>query len=66
MLNKTPIVIHTIHGFAFHDYMNSFKKNIFIYLEKLSAKWTDGLVTVSNLNKKTTPKSRWDVHILLV
>ena len=52
MLNKTPIVIHTIHGFAFHDYMNSFKKNIFIYLEKLSAKWTHGLITVSNLNKK--------------
>ena len=52
MLNKTPIVIHTIHGFAFHDYMNSFKKNIFIYLEKLSARWTHGLVTVSNLNKK--------------
>ena len=52
MLNKTPIVIHTIHGFAFHDYMNSFKKNILIYLEKLSAKWTHGLVTVSNLNKK--------------
>ena len=52
MFNKTPIVIHTIHGFAFHDYMNSFKKNIFIYLEKLSAKWTHGLVTVSNLNKK--------------
>ena len=52
MLNKTPIVIHTIHGFAFHDYMNSFKKSIFIYLEKLSAKWTHGLVTVSNLNKK--------------
>ena len=52
MLNKTPIVIHTIHGFAFHDYMNSFKKNIFIYLEKLSAKWTNRLITVSNLNKK--------------
>ena len=52
MLNKTPIVIHTIHGFAFHDYMNLFKKNIFVYLEKLSAKWTHGLVTVSNLNKK--------------
>ena len=52
MLNNTPIVIHTIHGFAFHDYMNSFKKNIFIYLEKLSAKWTHKLVTVSNLNKE--------------
>ncbi len=52
MLNKSPLVIHTIHGFAFHDFMSSFKKNIYIYLEKLSAKWTHGLVTVSNLNKK--------------
>ena len=35
VLNKTPIVIHTIHGFAFNDFMNIFKKNFFIYLEKL-------------------------------
>ena len=52
VLNKTPIVIHTIHGFAFNDFMNIFKKNFFIYLEKLLAKWTDVLITVSNLNKK--------------
>ena len=52
VLNKTPIVIHTIHGFAFNDFMNMFKKNFFIYLEKLLAKWTDVLITVSNLNKK--------------
>ena len=32
--------------------MNIFKKNFFIYLEKLLAKWTDVLITVSNLNKK--------------
>ena len=51
-LNKTPIVIHTIHGFAFNDFMNGLKKNFFIYLEKLLAKWTDVLITVSNLNKK--------------
>ena len=52
VLNKTPIVIHTIHGFAFNDFMNMFKKNFFIYVEKLLAKWTDVLITVSNLNKK--------------
>jgi len=52
VLNKTPIVIHTIHGFAFNDFMNGLKKNFFIYLEKLLAKWTDVLITVSNLNKK--------------
>ena len=52
VLNKTPIVIHTIHGFAFNDFMNGLKKSFFIYLEKLLAKWTDVLITVSNLNKK--------------
>ena len=52
VLNKTPIVIHTIHGFAFNDFMNVFKKNFFIYVEKILAKWTDVLITVSNLNKK--------------
>lgn len=52
VLNKTPIVIHTIHGFAFNDFMNALKKNFFIYVEKLLAKWTDVLITVSNLNKK--------------
>tara|TARA_B100001146_G_scaffold179899_1_gene161877 strand:- start:581 stop:1723 length:1143 start_codon:yes stop_codon:yes gene_type:complete len=52
VLNKTPIVIHTIHGFAFNDFMNGLKKNFFIYLEKLLAKWTDVIITVSNLNKK--------------
>ena len=52
VLNKTPIVIHTIHGFAFNDFMNIFKRNFYIYVEKLLAKWTDILITVSNLNKK--------------
>ena len=52
MLNKTPIVIHTIHGFAFNDFMNVFKKRFYIYIEKILAKWTNVLITVSNLNKK--------------
>ena len=38
VLNKTPIVIHTIHGFAFNDFMNALKKNFFIYVEKLFSK----------------------------
>ena len=32
--------------------MNVFKKNLFILLEKILARWTDVLITVSNLNKK--------------
>ena len=51
-INNTPIIIHTVHGFAFNDFMNVFKKKFYIYVEKILAKWTNILVTVSNLNKK--------------
>ena len=50
-LNKIPVIIHTVHGFAFNDFMNVYKKNFFIYVEKILATWTDILITVSNLNK---------------
>ena len=52
MLNKTQIIIHTLHGFAFNDFMNLFKKKFYIILEKILAMWTDVLITVSNLNRK--------------
>jgi len=51
-LNKTPIIIHTVHGFAFNDFMNVVKKKFYIIIEKILAMWTDVLITVSNLNKK--------------
>ena len=51
-INKVPIIIHTVHGFPFNDFMNFFKKNFYILIEKLLANWTDVLITVSNLNKK--------------
>jgi glycosyltransferase involved in cell wall biosynthesis len=50
-LNNIPVIIHTVHGFAFNDFMNVYKKNFFIYVEKILARWTDVLITVSNLNK---------------
>lgn len=51
-INKVPIIIHTVHGFPFNDFMNFFKKNFYILIEKSLANWTDVLITVSNLNKK--------------
>jgi len=47
-----PIIIHTIHGFPFHDYMNTAKKHFYITLERLLSKITTKLITVSNLNLK--------------
>lgn len=47
-----PVIIHTVHGFAFHDFMPPLKKNCLILLEKLAALFCDYMITVSKLNLK--------------
>ncbi|MBL1209501.1 MAG: glycosyltransferase family 4 protein [Geminocystis sp. GBBB08] len=48
---KIPVV-HTIHGFPFHDFMPSWQKQFYINLEKAIAQKTDFLITVCELNRK--------------
>ena len=45
------IVVHTVHGFPFNDYMNVFKKYFYINIEKFLSTLSDAIITVSNLNK---------------
>jgi len=47
-----PIVVHTIHGFPFHEFMNPVASKFFILLERLLSKFSDKLITVSKLNMK--------------
>jgi glycosyltransferase involved in cell wall biosynthesis len=42
-----PVIIHTIHGFGFHDNQNWFTRKLYISLERSAAKFTDILVAVS-------------------
>lgn len=42
-----PVIIHTIHGWSFHDYLPSYQKQLYIFLEKIAAKFSDALVFVS-------------------
>ena len=46
------LVVHTVHGFPFNDYMNVFKKYFYIKIEKFLSTLSDAIITVSNLNKK--------------
>lgn len=46
--SRVPIIVHTIHGFAFYDSQNWFIKNFYILLEKMTARITDRLIAVSN------------------
>lgn len=45
-----PAIIHTIHGFPFHDFMNPVVKQFFIMLERFLSRISDKLITVSKLN----------------
>ena len=45
-----PVIIHTIHGFSFHDFMPSWKRFFFILIEKGLSVVTNKIITVSKLN----------------
>jgi glycosyltransferase involved in cell wall biosynthesis len=46
------VIIHTIHGFGFHDHQPSLFRTFVIFLEKFSAMITDKLIAVSKANIK--------------
>ncbi len=49
---RVPIIVHTIHGFAFHDFMPAWKRQLYINLERTAKPCTDFFITVSELNRK--------------
>ncbi len=42
-----PAVVHTVHGWGFHDFDRSFLNGLYIFLERMTAKITTRLITVS-------------------
>jgi glycosyltransferase involved in cell wall biosynthesis len=57
-LNKTRVVIHTVHGFGFNAKQHFLKRKIFIWLEKFCAKFSDALIFVSKDNIETAKKHK--------
>jgi len=47
-----PLIVHTIHGFPWHDYMSPPKRWFYLSLERYAASFSDGLITVSERNRK--------------
>ncbi|MFC2053202.1 glycosyltransferase family 4 protein [Chloroflexota bacterium] len=45
-----PIIIHTVHGWSFHDEMSSLTRSCYILLERQAAKFSNAIITVSNLD----------------
>jgi glycosyltransferase involved in cell wall biosynthesis len=42
-----PVIIHTVHGWSFHDYMSPFVRATYIFLERLCAGMTDCMIVVT-------------------
>lgn len=47
-LSGTPIIVHTVHGWSFHDYMSSVLRLAYILLERWAASFTHALVVVAS------------------
>lgn len=46
--HNLPVVVHTIHGLAFHPYQNDWLNKFYIAVEKLAAKRTDFFISVAD------------------
>ena len=46
-LAGVPVVVHTFHGHAFHSYFGSLATHIILMMEKLAARMSDTIITLS-------------------
>lgn len=47
---RVPVVVHTVHGWGFHDFQRPYTRSFYVMLEKLMAPLTDRLIAVSREN----------------
>jgi len=47
------LVVHSIHGFGFHDGQSFPARSLFVAAERMASRWTDAFVVVSEENLRT-------------
>jgi glycosyltransferase involved in cell wall biosynthesis len=52
------VIVHSIHGFGFHDGQSAPVRRLFIGLERAAARWTDAFVAVSEENIRLGVRER--------
>lgn len=50
-LEGVPAIVHTVHGWGFHDHMNPVLRRTNIAVERRVARWTNRLVVVTNRDR---------------
>lgn len=56
-LAGVPIIVHTIHGFAFHEFEKPPRQKLFIFLERIAARFADKLIVISE------PLKKWGLNL---
>ncbi len=51
-------IVHTFHGFGFHDFQNPVSRNLFIFVERITAGITGKLIFVSRANIRKAAENR--------
>jgi len=49
---RVPVIVHTVHGWSFHDHMQPWLRAAYIRLERRAAQWCDHIVTVSDIDRE--------------
>ncbi len=44
---SVPVIVHTVHGFAFHDWEPLWRRFLFRHLERLGSHWCDKMIFIS-------------------
>ncbi|MBN1870539.1 MAG: glycosyltransferase family 4 protein [Candidatus Omnitrophica bacterium] len=65
-LARVPVIMHTVHGWSFNDYQRPLRRKLFIFLERMTAKFTSNIICVSQkdidtgLKYKIAPEHKFE------
>ena len=66
--SKVPIILHTVHGWSFHEQMHPALRMMYILLEKLAYRYSDAIIFVSKkdieLGKNSGILSKENYHLV--